>query len=106
MPSIRVTLYFWIYEIHSVERFYVMATNLLSGGMIPLTLFPLAIQNALYFLPFASLAFIPGGIYVGIFTLKKAIILVLSQLVWALLLWSLMLWTYSRGLRKFEAQGG
>jgi ABC-2 type transport system permease protein len=99
-------LSFWIYEVHSVERFYKMAATLLSGEMIPLTLFPLAIQNGLYFLPFASLAFIPGGIYVGIFTLHKAIILVLSQLLWAILLWSLVIWIYARGLRKFEAQGG
>jgi len=99
-------LSFWIYEIHSVERFYKMAAGLLSGEMIPLTLFPLAIQNGLYFLPFASLAFIPGGIYVGIFTLHKAMVLVASQAVWAVLLWSIVIWTYGRGLRKFEAQGG
>jgi len=99
-------LSFWIYEIQSIERFFKMASSLLSGEMIPLTLFPLAIQNGLYFLPFASLAFIPGGIYVGIFTLQKAAILVLSQVVWAVLLWTLVIWTYARGLRKFEAQGG
>ncbi|MBN2375019.1 MAG: ABC-2 family transporter protein [Sedimentisphaerales bacterium] len=99
-------LSFWIYDVFPIERFYKAVSGLLSGELIPLTIFGAAAQSILQFLPFASLAFIPGGIYVGLFPFSKAIILVVSQFIWAGFFWILVLWSYNRGLKKFEAQGG
>lgn len=99
-------LSFWIYEISSIERFYKMTSSLLSGELIPLSLFSPFAQSILYYLPFASLAFIPGGIYIGLFELDLAVKLVISQMIWAILMWALVIWTYGKGISKFEAQGG
>lgn len=99
-------LSFWVYDVFPMERFYRTVSGLLSGEMIPLTVFAPAVQGVLQFLPFASLAFIPGGIYTGIFSTKMAVMLVGSQYFWAVLLWTLVMRGYKRGLRKFEAQGG
>lgn len=100
-------LSFWIYDVFPLERFYRTLAQILSGEMIPLTVFGPAIQGVLQFLPFASLAFIPGGIYTGdIFDMPTAIKLIAGQYFWAVLLWLLVLWGYKAGLRKFEAQGG
>ena len=99
-------LSFWIYDVFPIERFYKMMSSILSGEMIPLTIFGLTAQTVLQFLPFASLAFIPGGIYTGLFSGREAVSLVASQYGWAVLLWLVILRMYGKGLRKFEAQGG
>jgi viologen exporter family transport system permease protein len=99
-------LSFWIYEIFPVERFFKTISSMLSGEVIPLTLFGVTARTVIQFLPFATLAFIPGGIYVGLFPLREAALLVLSQYVWAMVLWSIVICLYKRGVRKFEAQGG
>jgi ABC-2 type transport system permease protein len=99
-------LSFWIYEVFPIERFYKIVSSLLSGELIPLTVFSDTVRTILQFLPFATLAFIPGGIYTGIFGPSEAVLLVASQYVWAAIFWALVLWAYKRGLRKFEAQGG
>ena len=99
-------LSFWIYDVFPLERFYRTIHGILGGEMVPLTIFGPAVQGVLQFLPFASLAFIPGGIYTGIFSTTTAATLVAGQYFWALALWWLVLWSYRAGLRKFEAQGG
>ncbi len=99
-------LSFWVYDVFPLERFYRMINNLLSGEMVPLTIFSPAVRHILQFLPFASLAFIPGGIFTGIFTPKESLTLVGSQYFWAITLWVILLSLYDRGIKKFEAQGG
>jgi viologen exporter family transport system permease protein len=99
-------LSFWIYDVFPIERFYKMLSSILSGEMIPLTIFGGMAKTVLQFLPFASLAFIPGGIYTGLFSGGEAAMLVASQYFWAVLLWLTVLRMYGKGLRKFEAQGG
>jgi len=99
-------LSFWIYEIFPVERFFKTLSGLLSGELIPLTLFGLSARTILQFLPFATLAFIPGGIYIGLFSTGEAATLVASQYAWAVILWAIVIRLYKGGVRKFEAQGG
>ena len=99
-------LSFWIYDVFPIERFYKMASSILSGEMIPLTIFGGMAQTVLQCLPFASLAFIPGGIYTGLFSGKEAAALVASQYGWAAILWMTVLGMYRKGLQKYEAQGG
>ncbi|MBN1764240.1 MAG: ABC-2 family transporter protein [Sedimentisphaerales bacterium] len=99
-------LSFWIYEVFPIERFYKSVSGLLSGELIPLTIFPATASEVLQFLPFASLAFIPGGIFTGVFTFEQALVRVIVQWTWAAILWGLVITTYQRGLEKFEAQGG
>ena len=99
-------LSFWIYEVFPIERFMKSITGVLSGELLPLTIFGAAAQNILQFLPFASLAFNPSGIYCGLFTDKTAVKLIAVQYLWAAALWILVLTLYKKGLRRFEAQGG
>jgi len=99
-------LSFWIYEVFPLERFYVTVNRILSGELIPLTLFGATAQEILQYLPFACLAFIPGGIFTGIFTAEQAALLVTRQFGWAAVLWIAVIFLYRKGLRKYEAQGG
>ncbi len=99
-------LSFWIYEVFPIERFMKLITGVLSGELLPLTIFGGTAQIVLQFLPFASLAFNPSGIYSGLFTDQTALKLVAVQYLWAIALWALVLTLYQKGLRRFEAQGG
>lgn len=100
------TLSFWVYEVMPIERFARALTNILSGDMLPLTIFGDTARNILQLLPFASLAFNPAGIYTGQFTTNMAIVVVATQYFWAILLWLGVAKMYRAGLKKFEAQGG
>ena len=100
------TLSFWVYEVMPIERFARALTNILSGDMLPLTIFGDTARSILQLLPFASLAFNPAGIYTGQFTLKMAALVVAVQYFWAILLWLGVARLYKAGLKKFEAQGG
>jgi len=99
-------LSFWIYEIHSIERLYKITSSMLSGELVPLSLFGPVAQSVLQVLPFATLAFIPGGIYIGFFNADEAARLVAVQFTWVFILWTLVIWIYNKGLKRFEAQGG
>lgn len=96
---------FWIYEIFPIERIYKIFNSILSGELIPLTLFG-GLQGVLELLPFAGIAFIPAGIYIGLFSIKHALFLLGVQFCWVVILWSITLFMYHKGLKKFEAQGG
>jgi len=99
-------LSFWMYEVFPIERFYRTVGSLLSGEMVPLTVFGESARWVLQFLPFATVAFIPGGIYTGMFGAGEAAMLVGCQFAWGAVLWTVVVWLYNRGLQKFEAQGG
>ena len=100
------TLSFWVYDIMPIERFTRSITNILSGDLLPLTIFGDTARQVLQLLPFASLAFNPAGIYTGQFTTKMALITITSQYFWAIALWIIVVKLYNAGLKKFEAQGG
>ncbi len=100
------TISFWVYEVMPIERFTRALTNILSGDLLPLTIFGDTARSILQLLPFASLAFNPAGIYTGQFTLKMAAVVVISQYFWAIVLWLGVARLYRAGLKKFEAQGG
>ena len=99
-------LSFWIYDVFPIERFIKSITGILSGELLPLTIFSLTTQTVLQYLPFASLAFNPAGIYSGLFSTQSALKILAGQYLWAILLWLIVLALYRKGVRRFEAQGG
>ncbi|MBI9017516.1 MAG: ABC-2 family transporter protein [Phycisphaerae bacterium] len=99
-------LSFWVYEVMPFDRFFRTVNNLLSGQLLPLTIFDDGVRNVLIFLPFASLAYNPAAIYTGKIETTLAIYVVLGQFFWAIVLWLMVIFAYNKGLKKFEAQGG
>jgi ABC-2 type transport system permease protein len=97
---------FWTLEIHAVQSIVTWLTDLLGGEIIPLVLFPAALQHVVYALPFAAMFSTPLLIYVGEIPPARYAESIGLQLLWvaALALVSLLLWR--AGARRVVVQGG
>jgi ABC-2 type transport system permease protein len=89
-----------------VGNFAMGFTNLFSGLVIPLALFPDWAQAALLWQPFAGLADIPFRIYTGALPGAMAAQGIASQALWILLLALLGRWWLNRVLAHIDMQGG
>jgi ABC-2 type transport system permease protein len=82
------------------------ATTLLSGNLLPLSLFPDGVQTALLLQPFAGLLDIPLRIYFGVLDGAAALGGLAIQLFWIAALVAAGRWWLRRVLRSLEMQGG
>jgi ABC-2 type transport system permease protein len=81
-------------------------TILLSGNLLPLSLFPDWLQPALLLQPFAGLLDIPLRIYFGVLEGPAAFGGLGIQALWVMALVALGRWWLARVLRSLEMQGG
>jgi ABC-2 type transport system permease protein len=79
---------------------------LLSGYLIPLSLFPHWLDRAARFLPFCYLQAFPVETLLGIRDRTQALVGLFMQLGWAALAWVALLLLWHRGLKRFAAFGG
>lgn len=80
--------------------------ELLSGGVVPLFLFPDAVAKVLNFLPFAGLVSIPVNIYLGKYSLREYGIYILIQIFWAAVMCLAAHGFYRHVIKKVVVQGG
>jgi ABC-2 type transport system permease protein len=97
---------FWTLEISAVQLILTWVTDLLGGGIIPLILFPVALQKVIFVLPFAAMFSTPLLIYVGQIPPSRYPAAFGLQLVWLglLALGSALIWR--AGARRVIVQGG
>jgi len=83
-----------------------LVLELLSGLLIPPSLFPESVRPVLAWLPFPHMNYTPGRIYLGLVSGKEALVALALQAVWALLLLGLgrLLWRATS--RRIVVQGG
>src|SRR5262249_29374765 len=79
---------------------------LLSGYLVPLSLFPRWLENTARALPFAYLQAFPVETLMGMRDRHAALTGLGAQLLWAVGAWALLLILWKRGLRRFAAYGG
>jgi ABC-2 type transport system permease protein len=79
---------------------------LLSGYLVPLSLFPHWLERLARWLPFAYLQAFPVETLTGIRDRSGAISGLMAQLTWAAVAFSLLLLLWRRGLKRFAAYGG
>ncbi len=79
---------------------------LLSGYLVPLSLFPSWLERVARLLPFAYLQAFPVETLMGIRDVHAAVSGLCIQLMWAAGAWLLLLLLWKRGLRRFAAYGG
>ena len=79
---------------------------LLSGYLIPLSLFPAWLEKAARVLPFAYLQAFPVETLIGVRDRHHALAGLGMQLGWAAVAWVVLLVLWSRGLKRFAAYGG
>ena len=59
------TIAFWLVKTDGVRRAVLVFKDICSGMLLPLTLFPSAIQKILFFLPFQFSAYVPARVFMG-----------------------------------------
>lgn len=97
-------LAFWLGRLEHVRIVYSLLLRLVSGALVPISFFPESVQFVLELLPFQYMFYTPIGVIVGAVdvTAKTYII----PAVWVVLLAVLLKVGWSRGLKRFEVQGG
>ena len=79
---------------------------LLSGSLVPITMFPEFWQNILTYLPFASLNFIPVMIYMQKFGYSQIFYYLSIQIFWVVALTILVSFLWKLAIKKLSVAGG
>jgi ABC-2 type transport system permease protein len=99
-------LSFWLTEVRGPVLFYVLASGMLGGHLIPVQLFPGWLQTVAYATPFPAMIQSPidlvTGQAVGWGVLQRVVV----QVVWALGLLGLGRVVLARATRRLVVQGG
>jgi len=80
--------------------------TLLSGGLLPITLFPGWLARFFELMPFMHMVFSPISMYLGMLSVSEAVVAMLSQVAWTLVLWLLAWLFYNKAIKKLTVQGG
>lgn len=97
---------FWTLEISAVQMIVTWITDLAGGELIPLVLFPAALQNVLMVLPFAAMFSTPLLIYLGTIPPEHFLEALGFQLLWAVVLGGVATILWRVGVRRLVSQGG
>ena len=100
---------FWLTKTSGLRGVFQLLCGVFSGALIPLTLFPKALQKVLLFLPFQFITYLPGRIWTGAYTLGGITLsaprAVGLQALCAVSMWGLSEVLYRLGNRRFTGVG-
>lgn len=99
-------LSFWFVEIWGIKASIEQILWILSGRVLPLTLFPSWMQSFLAFTPFLYLEFTFASLYLGKLTVSQAFRAMGIFTFWIIILILLMKFLYKKGFNKLESFGG
>jgi ABC-2 type transport system permease protein len=97
---------FWTLEISAVQSILTWVTDLMGGSIIPLILFPLALQKVIFVLPFAAMFSTPLLIYVGQIPPARYLAALGLQALWLIVLMAIAALVWRAGARRIVVQGG
>jgi ABC-2 type transport system permease protein len=97
-------LAFWLGRIESLRVVYSLMLRLVSGALVPISFFPQTIQAILSLLPFQYLYYVPVSVVIGTHEVTAKTYAIPA--LWILVLSLVLFFAWSRGLRRFEIQGG
>ena len=79
--------------------------NVFGGMLLPIWFLPDAIKEVLYFTPIPYLFQVPVDIYLGMYSGKEIVCLLLIQLIWVVSLYCLGRFIWNKGLDKILKRG-
>jgi ABC-2 type transport system permease protein len=99
-------LSFWTTSVHGFVNSKRFIADFFSGGLIPITFFPLWLRGIAEFLPFQAIVHLPVSIYLGRATGAGVAAALGVQAVWVAILWAAghLLWTAA--CRRITIYGG
>jgi ABC-2 type transport system permease protein len=100
------SLTFWFERIFGIRDMIFSVFMLFSGQLIPISVLPKPLATLSHYLPFESIYFVPGMIYVrGVLNAEVAGQLA-QQLIWIVVLWAAAAVVWTRGITRYASQGG
>lgn len=114
---VSIVLMFYFEMIFGIGTIYILSTSamcflkqalleLLSGGIVPLAVFPDVIENILNILPFAGMVSVPVNIFLGKYTMPESLIYIMIQTVWCFGMSLAAHWCCRKALKRVVVQGG
>lgn len=97
---------FWFLEVSSLVFVYMLISYFLSGHMLPLDWLPAPYGDAIRWLPFQYLAFVPAAVLLEKYEPRRLAIELLVGCLWVVLLYIANRVALARGLRRYSAYGG
>jgi ABC-2 type transport system permease protein len=97
---------FWSPDARGVGRVAFTLSQLLSGFLLPLRLYPDWFARLCRLTPFPALFNTSAEVFLGLVTGKELWLALLNQLAWFAGLTLLALWVYHSGVRRLVIQGG
>ena len=96
---------FWITRSLSINDAWFFTYSLASGYLIPLDLFPPAVRDLLWFLPFRYTMSFSVELLMGRLPLGAILQGIAIQWMWVGVMFALNRWVWRRGLRSYSAVG-
>ena len=98
---------FWTPEMAWGTQFFVIVViiEFLSGGLFPIDILPVGLQNFLYLTPFPYLIFFPLQVYLGKFSFLFIARGLIVSIVWVVILWIIMKSVWAKGVKIYRAEG-
>jgi ABC-2 type transport system permease protein len=96
----------WLTNTQGINWIVWFGVRLISGAVIPITLFPGWLYTLASVFPFRGIVADPIAIYLGDAPGLAALQLMGLQLAWVIALWLLSRWLWPRAMRALEIQGG
>ncbi len=100
---------FWLTRTEGVRRMFLIFRDISAGVFIPLTFFPAAVQNILFFLPFQFISYVPVSVFIGKYAMGglslsiPAVVAVQALAVLIMLGMTEVLWRM--GIKRFTGAG-
>lgn len=98
-------LAFWVTDVRLFSTFVDLLVGFLAGSLVPLEMFPAAVRNISYFLPFQYTLYFPIKIYQGSLGPSQIATGVFVSLLWIGFLLVVLNYLWNKGLKRYEATG-
>ncbi len=97
---------FWLLDVRGANQLGWLAAQFLSGFFLPLVFFPAWAESIARALPFAAMLQVPVEVWLGKHVGTDLLVVVASQVTWAVALLLAGRWVLSLALRRVVVQGG
>jgi len=97
---------FYTVNDEGVSRLIIIIAEFLSGFIIPIPLFPIWLQNLVYFLPFRLVGDLSFRVYSNNITVNEALLNISFQVIWISILVFIGYKITTKALNKMHIQGG
>lgn len=99
-------LAFWFVEIFPFMLFKYALFTFFSGGIVPPDFFPEFLKQAVRFLPFQYMLYVPTTILIGKVSLADVPAILAAQLIWIFVMSIICIVAWNYGKKKLIIQGG